>query len=1163
MRLRRLHLRTFGPFTNRILDFGDGQPDFILLHGPNEAGKSSTLRAISDLRFGIPAQSSDNFIHTHPTMRIGGEFVARDGTAYSLMRRKGRNATLHHVDFSQVDPGTDRPVATPIEALLTGNLTKEQHDSMFGINHERLREGGKALLSGNGEVGAALFEASAGIRSVPKILERLDESARKFFMPGARARNGAINEALVAYEAQQSAVRNAQVRPGTWTDLSKELAAAAQALATADARSREIHEELRSIAEIRAVTPILAVLDASEAIVKELATTPLLATDAASARASAEQGLEDARSNESRANEEAKRHLALIGTLDVEEPILDLETSIHRLTTAVEAMDSHERDESHAEVDVRRLETMLSNLIAQIMAGRPTEDLEAVAPSKASRVDMERVLKRAEAASQNLENHRASKPDLPADLGQVELPAEEIREHLQTVLTEISRNDAHLRRLDALPLEIEAARRELDRNLAAATLDAPAYAAIRPLLDTQIDEAINSSQQRQTQKSGYESRIGDIVVEIGKVMKRRDELLLDGVVPTRDDVLVARGLREAAWNLVRHAYIDGDAPASTLIDDKKRLPAEYEATVKEADALIDALASDTKRAAEYTACLAQLGTLQRDRGVLEGQLAEIAKSAQSEGDAWQELLAAQGLPSYPPAALREWQSRLPTIRSAMESLQQKETEQARCIKLNDALRSRLEMAITEAVSTPGRADATLESLTQNGKRIEERWNKAQAAMDQAVGEKKERAASLKKWERREEELRRIEGEALNQVSLVLTQLLLPSSASVDAARVRIQEFEQMGDLRTELATAQSTLEKAQRALSTIVASAGAIALQLHDVPPADPRHYSARLQKRLEAATDRSQQLQLARQALKSAERSAKEHESNAARHAQTLARLCEAAAVQTPRQLPGIEYQSNRKRTSLDTVDQCKRQLAAASKRGIEELRQLVSARDLGQIDDAESTLSTERDTLKGTVDAARESHRLAKAAFDNIDSSDVAAQAKEAAEQAAAKVRANIGPWIRSRLAHSLLSESLKRFRERAQGPMLLAASTYFKRMTGGKFTRLTSEEMGNVTILVALRGNGNRVHVDDMSEGTRDQLYLSLRLAALDFRRAAGVDLPIILDDILITSDDERALAILEALSESAKVHQVMVFTHHHHIVDLARRRFEDGIQIVDLA
>jgi exonuclease SbcC len=40
--------------------------------------------------------------------------------------------------------------------------------------------------------------------------------------------------------------------------------------------------------------------------------------------------------------------------------------------------------------------------------------------------------------------------------------------------------------------------------------------------------------------------------------------------------------------------------------------------------------------------------------------------------------------------------------------------------------------------------------------------------------------------------------------------------------------------------------------------------------------------------------------------------------------------------------------------------------------------------------------------------------------------------------------------------------------------------------------------------------------MSEGTLVQLYLALRLAALDVRRAAGVDVPVILDDVLMTSD-----------------------------------------------
>jgi len=94
MKLRRLHLKAFGPFTDRVLDFGRAAQRLVLVHGANEAGKSSTLRAISDLRFGIPLQSKDNFIHAHPDMRVGGEFVDRQGKEYSLIRRKGRRDAI-------------------------------------------------------------------------------------------------------------------------------------------------------------------------------------------------------------------------------------------------------------------------------------------------------------------------------------------------------------------------------------------------------------------------------------------------------------------------------------------------------------------------------------------------------------------------------------------------------------------------------------------------------------------------------------------------------------------------------------------------------------------------------------------------------------------------------------------------------------------------------------------------------------------------------------------------------------------------------------------------------------------------------------------------------------------------------------------------------------
>ena len=79
--------------------------------------------------------------------------------------------------------------------------------------------------------------------------------------------------------------------------------------------------------------------------------------------------------------------------------------------------------------------------------------------------------------------------------------------------------------------------------------------------------------------------------------------------------------------------------------------------------------------------------------------------------------------------------------------------------------------------------------------------------------------------------------------------------------------------------------------------------------------------------------------------------------------------------------------------------------------------------------------------------------------------------------------------------------------------------------------------------------------MSEGTADQLYLALRLAALELRRSSHSQMPLVLDDALITSDDERAANILRALAQFAEHGQVMIFTHHRHLIDVAHSALGD--------
>jgi uncharacterized protein YhaN len=73
--------------------------------------------------------------------------------------------------------------------------------------------------------------------------------------------------------------------------------------------------------------------------------------------------------------------------------------------------------------------------------------------------------------------------------------------------------------------------------------------------------------------------------------------------------------------------------------------------------------------------------------------------------------------------------------------------------------------------------------------------------------------------------------------------------------------------------------------------------------------------------------------------------------------------------------------------------------------------------------------------------------------------------------------------------------------------------------------------------------------MSTGTRDQLYLALRLATLDHYLESAEPLPFIVDDILIQFDDDRSRATLAALADFSDRTQVILFTHHERVVQEA--------------
>ena len=76
--------------------------------------------------------------------------------------------------------------------------------------------------------------------------------------------------------------------------------------------------------------------------------------------------------------------------------------------------------------------------------------------------------------------------------------------------------------------------------------------------------------------------------------------------------------------------------------------------------------------------------------------------------------------------------------------------------------------------------------------------------------------------------------------------------------------------------------------------------------------------------------------------------------------------------------------------------------------------------------------------------------------------------------------------------------------------------------------------------------------VSSATRDQLYLALRLATVRTYIKQSTAVPFIADDLLVNFDEARAEAALEVLAEFGAENQVILFTHHAHIAELATRR-----------
>jgi uncharacterized protein YhaN len=175
-----------------------------------------------------------------------------------------------------------------------------------------------------------------------------------------------------------------------------------------------------------------------------------------------------------------------------------------------------------------------------------------------------------------------------------------------------------------------------------------------------------------------------------------------------------------------------------------------------------------------------------------------------------------------------------------------------------------------------------------------------------------------------------------------------------------------------------------------------------------------------------------------------------------------------------------------------------------------------------------------------------------------DAAAMAQQA-QDALAAARDAAERYARLHVARVLLRSGIERFRRDQQAPLLRVAGTYFALLTNGRYERrIIDFDAADRPVLVAIRDIGTECPVEAPSEGARDQLYLALRVAAVQAYAEQAEPLPFIADDLLVHFDDARAAAAIALLTELGQTTQVLLFTHHDHIVGLAERQDGVGIQ-----
>lgn len=267
---------------------------------------------------------------------------------------------------------------------------------------------------------------------------------------------------------------------------------------------------------------------------------------------------------------------------------------------------------------------------------------------------------------------------------------------------------------------------------------------------------------------------------------------------------------------------------------------------------------------------------------------------------------------------------------------------------------------------------------------------------------------------------------------------------------------------------------------------------------------------------------------------------------------LCKQADCESIEDLPEIEKNSLNKKSLTEKIRELDEQLIEQNYDSIENILKVSDGADSVELGNKGKELKEEISSLENERSELLTKSGELKAALHSMDGNQKAADALQTVEERKAQILESVENYIRLLLSKEVLQQAIEDYRQKHQGPLLKRAGNFFDIITQSSFSSLRQGFDGNDNpILLGVRKNGEELTVDKMSDGTVDQLYLALRLAAIERYMELSEPIPLILDDLLVHFDDPRSEATLKVIDTISKKTQVLFLTHHSHLVSLAQK------------